>query len=244
MILLPNIFSDTPEIVAAVSTRVGGVEGSAFGMNMSVSVGDSAENVAANRKKFADAIGIDVKAIAFQKQVHGDRSVRIDVPQTVEACDALITTRPNVFLAVSIADCQPVLLYDRAHRVVAGVHAGWRGAAAHIVLKTLRRMAETFGTMGDHVLAYVGPAASVCCYEVDDQVASRFAPSVVHPTSDGHAMLDLKESTRVDLGAFGVPAENIEISSYCTIHERDIFHSFRRDGKAAGRMMAVVGMKF
>jgi YfiH family protein len=243
MLIVPSIFDRTPEIVAGVSTRIGGVAGSAFGMNMSVSVGDASANVMANRTRFADALGISVDRIAYQKQVHGHRSVRIDVPQTVEACDALITTRPNVFLAVSVADCQPVLLYDRVHRVVAGVHAGWRGAAAHIVLKTLGRMGKSFGTMGHHVLAYVGPAASVCCYEVDESVASRFAPHVAHAKDNGHFMLDLKASTRLDLDAFGVPEENIEVSAFCTIHDADKFHSYRRDGVASGRMMAVVGIR-
>lgn len=242
-ILRPSIFSLFPDIIAGVSTRQGGVSPAPLGLNTGRQDVDTRENIAENRRRMCEAMGIDVARLATQHQVHGAHSTIVDAPCALDANDALLTHSTNVFLAVSVADCQPVLLYDRAQRIVAGIHAGWRGAAAHIVDATLRRMMREFGTDPAEVYAYVGPCASACCYEVDAAVASHFAPAHSTPHGDGHAMLDLKRASFDELRACGVPASHIEISSCCTICMPEFFHSHRRDGAGAGRMMAVIGMR-
>ena len=140
---------------------------------------------------------------------------------------------------------------------MAGVHAGWRGAAAHIAEKTLRRMMAEFGTVPEDVWVYVGPCASACCYEVDGTVASAFdqrfaAPRKYRIDQSGHSgqsdaqeiryMLDLKAATTAELHGAGVPATQIDTSPCCTICMPELFHSHRRDGSRSGRMMAVIGM--
>jgi hypothetical protein len=88
--------------------------------------------------------------------------------------------------------------------------------------------------------AFVGPAAGACCYEVGDDVASRCDPAVV-TRPHGTVHVNLKEANRRQLAAAGVPDGTIEVHPSCTIHEAELFHSFRRDGARSGRMMGVAG---
>lgn len=226
-----------------MSTRLGGVSGETLGMNTSYSVGDTEQNVTENRWRFCEGLDIWQNRLALQNQVHGDNIAIVDRPCTVENNDALITRTKNIYVSVSIADCQPVFLYDSRNAIVAAVHAGWRGSAKHIVAKALHKMAETFGTKSQDVLAFVGPAASQCCYEVDAAVASQFDVSLSIKKENNKFMLDLKGATLRDMLSFGVVRTHIEISPMCTICDKEFFHSYRRDGARSGRMLGVIGIR-
>jgi len=89
--------------------------------------------------------------------------------------DALITSTPGLLLGVQTADCVPILLVDTRRRVVAAIHAGWRGTLARIAVKTLGRMRAEFETRPRDVIAALGPAIGRCCYEVGPEVAQGFA---------------------------------------------------------------------
>ena len=109
------------------------------------------------------------------KQVHGTEALVVDRPLTESdqfsgGWDALVTDQPGVTVAVRTADCVPVLVYDTRRRVVAAIHAGWRGAVAGIVSKTLMLMASRFGSTQSDLRVSIGPSAGPCCYEVDDPV--------------------------------------------------------------------------
>ncbi|HET7152340.1 MAG TPA: peptidoglycan editing factor PgeF [Candidatus Kapabacteria bacterium] len=238
-----SIFHLFPSLVCGISTRQGGVSGDQFGLNMSTSVGDTEQNVAENRWRFCEALGIWPSRFVLQKQVHGDAVSIVDRPGIINANDALVTQTKNIYLGVSFADCQPVLMYDSANHVVAAVHAGWRGAAKHIAVNAFNRMHDTFGTKAEDVFAFVGPAASQCCYEVSAEVASQFDADLSKKTGEGKFMLDLKGSTFRDLRSVGVLTTHIEISPLCTICDKEFFHSYRRDGEHSGRMLAVIGMR-
>ncbi|MFQ5927676.1 MAG: polyphenol oxidase family protein, partial [Terriglobia bacterium] len=88
--------------------------------------------------------------------------------------DALITTEPGLLLAVQVADCLPILLVDPVRRVVAAVHAGWRGTLARIVEKTVGRMQMRFGSEPRRLVAAIGPGIHGCCYEVGREVYERY----------------------------------------------------------------------
>ncbi len=238
-VLRPSVFP--PGVVAAQSTRAGGVSPPPLGMNLSFKVGDSQENVVRNRLMFFGGLGIPPDRLAIPGQVHGT-SVRLakqpgDYPET----DGLLTDQPGVFLCVSTADCVPVLLFDPVRRVVGAVHAGWRGTAAGIVALAVQMMVKEFGTAANDVHAYLGPAAGACCYYVGQDLESQFpAGCVAH--RDGKTYVDLKETNRRMLLATGVIAARVETSPFCTISDSTLFHSHRRDGSNSGRMMAVIGL--
>ncbi len=242
VILRPERLVMPDGIRIGVSTRIGGVSPEPLGMNLSMSVGDDPRNVDENRKRFCAAAGVRVESLVFQGQVHGDAIHRVFSPGRIPSCDALVTDIEGLFLAVSIADCVPILLADPVKRVVAGVHSGWRGSVRRILSMTVDRLQNEFDVRPHDLVAYIGPSASVCCYEVGEDVAAQFEKSFVKRSDGLKPRLDLKEVNRSLLRSSGVRDENIEVSRHCTICNPELFHSYRRDKERSGRMLAVIGI--
>jgi len=238
-----KIFSQHPEILFGMSTNSGGVSPGKFGLNLSFHVADDPDNVSENRRRFFSTLGITEKQIAFTHQHHTTNIISVDRSGISENCDALITDEKNLYLCISVADCTPVLLYDRRKSVVAGIHAGWRGTAGRIVEQTLQKVRKDFCTNPSDIVAFIGPSAGKCCYEVGSEVASQFPDDCVTAASPGKSWLDVKRSNLLQLLENGAPNSNIEESEECTIHN-NIFHSHRRDGIQSGRMFAVIGINY
>lgn len=241
-VIVPEWPGIHPRLRAAVSTRVGGVSPGSFGLNTSFRVGDAEASVRTNRGLFLAAAGVPADSLATAGQVHGSRVVVVDRPGHHPECDGLVTDRPGLYLGVSIADCIPVLLFDRNREVVAAVHSGWRGSRERIAGRCLALMAERFGTRPGDVEAFIGPSAGACCYEVGGEVAGHFPAEFLKPSEGGKFLLDLGTFNRNLLVAAGVPSGQVVISGRCTIHESSTFHSHRRDRERSGRMLAVVGI--
>lgn len=224
-------------VVNAVSLRVAG-KPNYFSMKRT---SETAE--ADNRKEFFESIGFDPSSIVRGEQVHGDNVRFVEYPGNYPATDALVTNKRNLPLAVSVADCVPVLLVDKVTQTIAAVHAGWRGTAQRIVAKTIGYLINENHSDPGNIFAFIGPSAGVCCYEVGKEVVGKFSKEYyVESHGYGKYKLDLKRVNFTQLKESGVPANNIEVSESCTICDEH-FHSFRRDGTASGRMLAVIGMK-
>lgn len=175
--------------------------------------------------------------MASLKQIHSSLSIVADRPAgCVGEGDALLTAAQGVTVSIRTADCFPILLADPVNRVVAAVHAGWRGTAAHIVEETLRRMRDEFGTRPADLSAAIGPGIGACCYQVGEEVARRFGKG-----SAGR--LDLAAENVLHLTQAGVPAVRIHVMGACTFCDGERFHSWRRDGERAGRMISYIGVK-
>ncbi|MGO9009861.1 MAG: peptidoglycan editing factor PgeF [Bryobacteraceae bacterium] len=151
------------------------------------------------------------------------------------AGDALLENTPGAVVAVKTADCIPLLLVDPHRRAVAAVHAGWRGAVAGIAQRAVAALGAQFGSRAGDLHAAIGPAIGKCCYEVGPEVAAQFGV-------DGRAHIDLVEEVRRQLKAAGVDGRRIYVSGLCTKCRADEFHSFRRDGAAAGRLYSFAGI--
>ncbi|MGA2155413.1 MAG: polyphenol oxidase family protein [Bryobacteraceae bacterium] len=149
--------------------------------------------------------------------------------------DALLENTPGAVVAVKTADCIPLLLVDPGHRAVAAVHAGWRGTVAGIAQRAVAALGAQFGSRAGDLHAAIGPAIGKCCYEVGSEVAARFGV-------DGRAHIDLAETVRGQLAAAGVGGQRIYMSGLCTKCRAEEFHSFRRDGAAAGRLYSFAGI--
>ena len=141
-----------------------------------------------------------------------------------------------------------MLLWASKKRAVAAVHAGWRGTLARIASQAVSRLQETYGAAPEELLAAVGPAIRVCCFEVGDEVISSFAGSgrdierISRPGPRGRRHVDLVEDIRAQLAACGVPLERIFDSGACTRCESERFYSFRREGEGVGRIFGVIGV--
>jgi YfiH family protein len=195
--------------------------------------------------KIGPAIGL--------KQVHGDRVVRVtgdgsgagsaaDPLQILEEGDALVTAHPGVVLAVSTADCIPLLFFESRTRVIGAAHAGWRGTMKGIAFRVVAALSEEYGTSPEGIRVAIGPRIGPCCYEVGEEVlgqisSDRYDEVVSRPTRD-RAFLDLAELNRLQLTEAGVPPEAIHIAALCTACHPDRFFSYRRDRGRSGNMIS------
>ena len=245
MTIQPKIFAHFPGLSAAQSTRNGGVSLAPYhSLNLGKSTADDPIHVAENRLRFCAALGFQPNEMAWSKQVHGDQIRHATEPGGSEGYDALVTNVPGILLAVSVADCTPILVYDSRNRAVAAIHAGWRGTVAGIVAKTLIFMEQQFGTQGADCFAYVGACIDECSFEVGDEVALAFAdPFKRFDPERGKFFVDLKKANAAQLLGFGVPEAQIEVSPYCTVRHSDDFFSHRKDQGMTGRGMGVIGLR-
>lgn len=249
-----------PFLIHAFCTRRGGVSEGAFAsLNMSIKEGDSSANIMKNWDIVAAAFGISRENFFQVHQVHGDRILTIDdaEPRTFDQedlkYDAVITNRPGLALCVKTADCVPVLMIDIEKKIVAAIHAGWRGTALKISGKVLRLLTERYGTRPQDVRAAIGPAIGACCYEVD---AAVYGAMESHPGRDkifaplrgagtgtgmdrekGKWKLNLALANRYQLQELGVPGEAILDAGICTSCASERFYSHRKEGGRTGRLL-------
>lgn len=223
---------------AFVTTRNGGVSRGPYAtLNLGASVRDDAEAVAENRRRAAIHLPA---APCWLRQVHGNQVLTLSAaPAHIPTADGAVTRATNLPLAVSIADCMPILLADRAGTVVGIAHAGWRGLSAGIVEATIAAM----GCAPRDLLAWLGPAIGPDAFEVGRDVHDAFvardagAAASFRPLREGQWLADLPALARRRLRASGVTS--VHGGSWCTVRDAARFYSYRRDGET-GRMAAFV----
>ena len=218
-------------------------------LNMSYRVGDDPKIVSQNVCDMKLATGIHDGRIVTMKQVHGDHVVEVRDTHIKEAgeADAMVTAKANVFLGVLTADCVPILLVAPRQKVVAAVHAGWRGTVAGLAARTVEYLAATFGIAPEALEAALGPSIGGCCYEVGDDVVEplvarwgRLAEECIRRNgTEPH--VDLRRLNRAILAQAGIPLDGIFEIGPCTRCAPGDYFSYRREGKETGRQMSVIG---
>jgi polyphenol oxidase len=230
------------------SPRSGGVSAPPFdALNLGMSVGDDPEAVERNRVRVAAAFGAPLARVVRLNQVHGARVHRAGVGVTGLAGDGLVSDDPTWLLAISGADCLPVLLFDPASGAVGAAHAGWRGVAAGVVRATVEAMVAGFGSDPGRLQVWLGPGIQGACYQVGPEVVAAVcadaavpaAVAVADPVTADRYRLDVPAAVRAQLRALGVADAAIEASDVCTHCHPGCF-SYRRDGRASGRHWALV----
>lgn len=158
--------------------------------------------------------------------------------------DALISNQSGITLSVRTADCLPILMADTRNRAVAAVHAGWRGTLLEIVPKTIQAMEREFQTRPEDLVIAIGPGIGPCCFEVGPEVAIRFSKLFPERQDlDKRTKIDLAETNRRLLGRNDGMIGQIATSGLCSYCQPDLFHSFRRDGEVAGRMVSTIQLR-
>ena len=238
------------------STRLGGVsQGIYASLNLGSTRGDEPDCVRENYRRFCAAIGADVSRVIMTNQVHGT-VIRTAGPGDVKAdlydredyeCDGLITDVPGLALTIFSADCIPVLLYDPVKRVIAAVHAGWRGTAGNIAGKAVDKMRTEYGSDPGNILAAIGPGISACCFETHADVpeamtAALGASAKPHITAleSGKFQVDLKGINAALLRRSGVAPDHIEISGDCTACLPEKYWSHRLTQGRRGNQAAML----
>ncbi len=239
----PAIFQKIQGLIAAESTRHGGISPFPYhSLNVGYYTDDGPGNIRENRDRLFASLGISESQVASSHQVHGDQILLAEVPGRYEGFDALMTNRPGVFVAVTIADCTPILICDPVNRAVAAIHAGWKGTAARIVEKTVEAMTRHFGTAPGDCLAYVGACIDECSYEVGEEVGTQFDPLFARfDQASGKYFVDLKAANAAQLEGAGILRQNIEISPFSTVLHNEDYFSHRKEKGVTGRMTAIIG---
>ena len=283
-----------PEIRHGVFTRLGGYSTTPYkGLNASYSTGDTIENVVRNRLLVLQTIDIEEYPCATVWQVHGadvatldtekevwddwrsdwpHRSYVVDEQELVwtikprRKADALITKQRGVTLALSFADCSPLLFYDPVERAIGLAHGGWRGTARGIALATVEAMGEQFGCRPENIYAGIAPSIGACCYEISETVYRLYmgeAEFDESPTAERYRemvresavfsrkqlagrvslRLDIREANYNQLLMAGLLAEHIEMPGICTGCSTDLFFSHRVEQGKTGRFPVVLALR-
>jgi len=201
------------------------------------------ETRAKSRSRVAGALGGRGRLV-LMKQVHGATVVEAPWRATPEA-DAAFALAPGYLLGVETADCLPILLVDPRRRWVAVAHAGWRGTAALVAKRALEALAARGSRPGDLLVA-MGPGIGPCCYEVGDEVRTAFGPGgeaffLFGPKGRPH--LDVRAANVRQMLDAGARPDRLFHVPDCTRCRKDLYPSYRRDGKGAGRMISFVGFE-
>ena len=236
-----------PGVGALMTTRRGGFSAAPFdSMNLQRGGGDSADAVARNRARLAEASGA---LPVFLQQVHGTRVVRLVAADAqpgaeIHAADASLTTEPGLACAVQVADCLPVLFAAPAARAVGAAHAGWRGLAAGVLEATVAALCEAAACAPAELEAWLGAAIGPERFQVGADVLEAFGADLDTAAGPrfiaerpGKWLANLPLLAGERLRAAGVT--RVHGGRWCTVAEPSRFFSFRRD-RLTGRMAAAV----
>lgn len=243
VIIKSSLLSQFPGIRFGFSTKRGGDDQPPYYFNLSLSVGDDESRVINNRREFFNAsVALPLEKIAFQKQIHSAIVSYVDKPGFTGESDAMITDKPEIGLAVSVADCTPVFLYDYKQNIIAAIHSGWRGTKEGIVENTVHKLRTDFKVNPKYLYAYIGPSITQQNYEVGPEVAELFDERYILPRGDKF-LLDVKTANYDMLIEAGIPASHIQASNLCTYTNNSLLHSYRKDGAISGRAYGVIALK-
>ncbi len=230
----------------AFLTRRGGASLPPYdSLNLSDKNGDSRESVAENKDRVARAFGFDPSGLILLDQMQQDQILSlkepaIPLPSPLEY-DALITNSPDIVLAILTADCLPIFAVDQERKVIAAIHAGRQGTALHITSKVLKKMEEEFGCSPRKLLITLGPSIGACCYEIDGKAFHPEWKPFSTARERGRWMIDLARINIAQMKGQGVKEEHISWIHLCTRCCRDLFFSYRGEGRT-GRQLSFIGI--
>ena len=200
-----------------------------------------------NRKMFCEELGITQENFIYPEQRHTDTVAVAELGKTYyPEADALILTNHEQAVFLNFADCTPLIAYDKKQNIGAVIHAGWKGTVGRIGTKTILKMMDDFNTDIRDVRVAIGPAISVCCYEVKEDVFNMSMVSVknnkgLYEIRDGKIYVNLKEINNRQLEELGV--KYIDVCPYCTSCNNDLFYSYRKEGGTTNRHSAIIKLE-
>lgn len=235
MMLVSPLLSAIPGLRHAFFTRHGGVSGGIYeSLNGGLGSHDDPANVAENRRRMAEQMGVTPAHFLSPWQIHSPDAVVVSGPgdnTSRPRGDALVTRAEGVAIGVTAADCGPILFADPNARVIGAAHAGWKGALTGIVESTVEAMLK-LGAERTGIVAAIGPLIRQHSYEVGAEFVERFITADAENTlffvpaaREGHAMFDLAGFIRMRLENAGVlMIDDIGLDTYSD----DRLYSYRR----------------
>jgi polyphenol oxidase len=235
-------------------TRKGGVSRGLFAsLNCGLGTTDAPADIAENRRRAVQAIGLQSAPIVTAYQIHSATVAIVEEPWDENArprVDALVTRRTGVVLGILTADCAPVLFADAASGIVAAAHAGWKGALGGVLTQTVRAM-ENLGASRRRIVAAIGPCIGAGSYEVGPEFPAPFiakdkANARFFQTADAcrKFTFDLAGYCEAELAGLGLAS--ITAAGRDTCAEEADFFSYRRMTKRKeadyGRQISLIGL--
>lgn len=183
-----------------------------------------------NRVAFLEKHNLYQKKDAVMKQVHGSHIIRIDGDYSPQEADGMITNRDDIALFVLVADCIPVLLYDKIQNVIGVVHAGRQGVFKNILANMVKEFVDGYQSKPEDIQVIFGPHALKCCYEVGrdtnehiDFVRNSYGEDYIFENNIDLAGIAVKQLIEA-----GLLKENIQRSSTCTMcNGNNEYYSYR-----------------
>jgi len=213
--------------------------------------GDSSSAYNSYRIILAGLLNLPEEQLVFPQQTHTNCVAEIySIPKSeLKETDALISNKPGICICVQTADCVPVLMYDSVQKIIAVVHAGWRGTVNKIVEKTVQKMISGYGSHPQNIYAAIGPSIGPKVYEIGnevvDSVKNSFSQSekILIKNNSGKFHFNLWEANKQLLQTNNIPTDNIEVLGECSFELTDKYYSARREGVETGRMVSGLYLK-
>jgi YfiH family protein len=216
--------------------RTGGVSTGCYeSLNSGIGSNDVPAHVVENRARMASAIGVLPDRLISAYQIHSPVVVTVDAPWDANArpkADAIVTRASGLAIAVSTADCGPILFADGEAGVIGAAHAGWRGALSGVAEATIAAM-ERCGADRSRIVAALGPMIRQQNYEVGPEFVAQFAADDVsnerffeRAPRAGHSLFDLAGYIAARLARAGIG--HVDDLGRCTYAEPETFFSYRR----------------
>ncbi len=242
-------FSD--DVEHAITSKIGGASKGPFAsLNLNFTVGDKAEDVVKNREILCTALGLEKQNVIGANQTHSKNILVVDEKfvqfqaqnEEVDNIDGFVTALKEIGLLIKVADCQAILIFDPVKKVIAAVHAGWKGQVQDISGEAIKIMVNDFGSRPENILVGISPSLGPCCAFFSDpakELPPTFAPFILNEDR-----VDLWSYSLWQLEQHGILPENIELARVCSFcGGGEKFFSFRRDRGITGRFGALIFLK-
>ena len=224
-----------PELEVHVTTREGGTSPAPFdSLNLGGALGDSAKNIAENRRRLLGALRISPRRLARTGQIHGAEIAPVHRGGVYRGFDGFVTGARDLTLAISTADCYSVVIYSPPEKALAALHVGRRGAERGIIARAVGMLRERHRIDPAYAIAVIGPGVCGKCYTVSRADALLF-PRDARRYDRGAWRVDLAAFCARELARQGIERSHIIDSGLCTACNPELFFSHRRDGGVTGR---------
>ena len=201
-----------------------------------------AEGQNLSRQLFANAVGFNSKNLIIPEQTHSNNVAFCERKGTIPNCDGVFSDSPENVCSIQVADCMPIFFAHTSKLVFGLVHTGWRGLVNGILNKSAFILTEKQYDLMDFEIL-IGPSIQKCCFEVRQDVIGQFDSQFITPKSNDKFQVDLQKSAYNSLCQLGFDNNKIKIMTDCTFCLYTMYHSYRRNGKKAGRMIGLIGVK-
>ncbi|MBN2618731.1 MAG: peptidoglycan editing factor PgeF [Spirochaetales bacterium] len=233
-----KIFSNLP-INCGITNRNGGFSNGQYSsFNLATHTGDNPDIVDKNRRLLCSLLNVDFDKYIYATQVHGSKIAKVNNDNYLNnfECDGFITNEAGLLLNIYVADCVPIIIYDKENNVGAVLHCGWKGTFEKIIYNAVQILKKDYNSDSTNLLMGIGPSIGECCYNVSEELYKNFNPL----TGEGHVKnnkyyLNLKEINKNQAISVGILEENIEIMDICTYCDNKNFYSHRKEGEPTGR---------